>query len=121
MQASNLPVVLVEKDPAQATEIRDSLASRGRVVHIVESLHGSELRALILNPCVMVLDTDQADLPQADADAIVELISAGNVRLAVVLAELSLLPELMHLLRDVRIRPLLKPFEADELAAALDK
>jgi DNA-binding response OmpR family regulator len=120
MRVRDLPIVLVEKDPAQATEIRDSLTSRGRMLHIVESLRSADFRALTLNPCLVVLDIDHADLPQADADEIVDLISTGDVRRAVILAELSLFPDLLDLLRGSRIRLLSKPFEADELAAALD-
>ena len=120
MCAADLPIVLIEKDPAQADEIRDALSSRGGLVHVEESVHSVDFDAMIGGPCIVLFDIDNSDLREADIRAVVEAISAGKVIRAVILMEMSLLPEGLELLCDIRVKLLLKPFAADELLAALD-
>lgn len=120
MRTPDSPIVLIEKDPAQAAEIRDALTQHGRLVHVVESVHDMDLGALTSSPHVVILDIDHSELPETDVRVIVEALSAGRVSRAIILMELSLVLGVLELLRDIRIKLLFKPLEAAELLAALD-
>lgn len=119
MRTSDLPILLVESDAAQAAEIRDSLAARGRTVQVADARDAIGPDIVPWPTFNLVLDVDGSDRPHADMAAILSAYTPAQVPRVVVLMEGTSLLERLDLLRDARIRVLIKPVEADELFEAL--
>lgn len=119
MRTSDLPILLVESDAAQAAEIRDSLAARGRTVQVADARDPIGHDIVPWPTFNLVLDVDGSDRPHADMAAILSAYTPAQVPRVVVLMEGTSLLERLDLLRDARIRVLIKPVEADELFEAL--